>query len=264
MRHNSIFDALTLVAAWQLVQGVIAIGPAIAIDPKVSETKEGKFAYLPEWGSIQIKTVKDSPLLDPDDKPDGIAPAHIECTFTKSKATIYVYPIESASSPAFQKRYKVVVDALRDLRKTLKDHPAAPATMPMLPWMDMEAAIISKAHYESGKDRSSVRFITQLNGEPAEINNTDLVYSAQALTADGKSYISVYFPVTAEGLPAKNSVDQMKADHLKKFTQDYSNYTKSVEKRLNALGDAAFKPALSIMDKLVDDIQSQYSHAIKP
>src|SRR5208282_6925375 len=89
---------------------------ASAQDPllKKSQTKDGTFMYPPEWGTINITKTKDNPLIDKGDIPDGVAPAHIECRFSKSKATIYIYPIKDANTADFKKKYEAISDATND------------------------------------------------------------------------------------------------------------------------------------------------------
>jgi hypothetical protein len=49
----------------------------------------------------------------------------------------------------------------------------------------------------------------------------------------------------------------MKADKYKQFSKEYATYSKTMEKKLDALGDTAFKPSLVTLDKVSESISLQ-------
>ena len=222
-----------------------------------SFTQDGySFKYPPGWAEVKFSTVKAQALDNPTDIPDGVAPAHVECRFSQSKAEIYIYPIKDAQSADFKKKYAVVSEATSDLKKLLKQKATAPKDLPLLPWGDTGTLLNARLKYVVDGNVHFVRCLCQYNAEPTPINNADLRYSAQGLTKDNKYYVSAYLPATAQGLPAKDETATWNKTKYNLFSKTFNQYCAGVRQKFGKMSESAFAPALADYDALVASIQT--------
>jgi hypothetical protein len=91
---------------------------------------------------------------------------------------------------------------------------------------------------------------------PEVIDNARLIYTAQGVTNDGKSYLSVVSPVKTKALPDKGDVSKMTPAAYKKFSATFSDFATKVGAKLDQLPPASFEPNLADLDKLVKSIES--------
>lgn len=212
------------------------------------------FDYPASSGAPTAKKVKATPLANPDDKPDGVAPEHWELSFTKSAGKIWIIPAFEKGNKKFHDSYPTVDDAVKDLSAILQKKAQAPKEIPYLPWADWSSPFYAKVKYLNGKKANFVRFVALYQIEPDLISNDRLIYSAQGLTADGKHYMSVSIPVKAPFLTEKSDLPKWSKDKIEKFIANYANYTREQKGKLEKLTDTAYTPSLSDLDKLVQSI----------
>jgi DNA-binding CsgD family transcriptional regulator len=122
-----------------------------------------------------------------------------------------------------------------------------PESLPFLP--DQKAAQVFHASekilpFQNG---TGIRYITQYSQAhfPA-VDNRDLFYTFQGLTADGKYYVSVVLPVhlsALDGMPTPGNADES------------SNSFKTARDLLNRQ-DASLQPSLESLDALVQSISA--------
>lgn len=224
-----------------------------------SSFKSGEisFDYPSSSGTASAKKVKATPLANPDDKPDGVAPAHWELSFAKSSGKIWVFPTEEKGSKKFHDLYPTVDDAVKTLRPVLQKKAPAPKEIPYLPWGDWSSPFFAHVKYLNAKNANFVRFIGEYQIEPDVISNDRLIYAAQGLSSDGKYYISISMPVKASFLPEKSELPKWKKEKIEKFTADYSKYTSQTKSKLEKLTDASYAPSLLDLDKLLQSISIQ-------
>jgi hypothetical protein len=103
---------------------------------------------------------------------------------------------------------------------------------------------------------SGIRFLTLYAQYFAPINNHDMFYAYQGLTADGQFWISVIFPASNPILPenADNPPPGYTWDDL---SYNYEAYLADVVPQLESQPAAAFAPALNLLDALVGSITIQ-------
>ncbi|HEY9718565.1 MAG TPA: hypothetical protein V6C69_13925 [Trichormus sp.] len=220
-------------------------------------TQDGySFKYPPAWGKVRFSTVKAQALDNPTDIPDGVAPAHVECRFSQSKAELYFYPIKDAQTPDFKKKYAVVSQATNDLEKLLQKKTAAPKALPLLPWGDTGTLLNARIKYVVNGNVHFVRCLSQYNSEPTPINNSDLRYSGQGLTKDDKYYVSAYLPARAQGLPASDKTASWSKPRYNQFTKTFNRYCDSVRQKLAKMSESGFTPSLAEYDAMVASIQT--------
>lgn len=212
------------------------------------------FDYPANSGAPSAEKVKASPLSNPDDKPDGVAPEHWELSFAKSGGKIWIIPSAEKGNKKFHDSYPTVDDAVKELRPILQKKVQSPKEIPYLPWADWSSPFFAKLKYLKAKNANFVRFVAEYQIEPDVISNDRLIYSAQGLTSDGQYYISVSIPVKASFLAEKSDLPKWSKDKIEKFTASYAKYTNEQKSKLEKLADTAYAPSLAELDKLVQSI----------
>jgi len=112
------------------------------------------------------------------------------------------------------------------------------------------------AHYQvfPFSTGSGIRYLTQYSQFADPINNHEMFYSYQGLTADGKYWISAILPVSLASLPANgdNPPDDQTAEQ---FSNNLTTYLADMTVKLNAQADGDFIPTLSSLDELVSSLK---------
>jgi hypothetical protein len=73
--------------------------------------------------------------------------------------------------------------------------------IPVLPPVETIQLFCSQIRYLNFADGAGVRFVTRYAMEASPTTNENIFYTFQGLTSDGRYYISVFYPITAKGLP---------------------------------------------------------------
>jgi hypothetical protein len=144
-------------------------------------------------------------------------------------------------------------------------NPATPLTndvLPRLPFANAEQIIAGAPELISFKNGSGVRVLTEYAQYFAQINNEELFYHFEGLTADGKFYIVTTLPINADFLaPGSDQSSQAPADSVPFPGYDntdpsvFDNYYKAVVDKLNATAPDGFHPSLSSLDALITSLE---------
>ena len=192
---------------------------------------------------------------DPDMPDWAIYPEYVEFSFegyvladTFHEARILVYPVAE-----YQGLIEYVGEVVADLEWLLAERPAVPVdALPFLPMWNAGALIETQISYLVFQNGSGVRSLTQHGQSWWPINNTDLFYTFQGLTADGAFYVVGIFPISSPIL--LNSGDDYAMDNYDFFAENFENYTNDIASQLNAqLGDS-YNPALDLLDALFQSL----------
>lgn len=135
-----------------------------------------------------------------------------------------------------------------------------PETMPHIPFFNAGQVFASNIQTLEFQNGTGVRFVTEYAQYFATINNTDLFYQYQGLTADGKGYILVILPITANLLPP--NADPAALVPAGGFTPpsyddpdaNWSGYYANVTAMLNNMAEDAFAPTLAQLDAIIQSI----------
>jgi hypothetical protein len=107
-----------------------------------------------------------------------------------------------------------------------------------------------------------VRFLTEYAQYYAPVNNKDLFYTYQGLTADGEYWVSAIFPVNATFLQSQpDSVDVPPGGiaiplwSSPTFEADMEAYYNTILGMLTATPDNAFTPTLDCLDNYLQSLQ---------
>lgn len=237
--------------------GLAAASPAAAdyYETARFQSHSLQFTYPTSWGTPAEVPVPACPLLDPNDKPDGVSPAHVAIQFRGNSASAHGNP-RACDFPAFDRaQFRVLsVDAWQRaapksratfaaLRGVLEAGTLAPgADVPFAPFVDAFPALTEHvAFVPFGKGRG-VAFLTQWMIEPDSIGPA-LAYVFQGLSTDGKTYVLGVFPVRL-----RDPLPPFKAPPAEAYEQSlarYRVYAAAVAQTIRKTPEQAFAPALS-------------------
>jgi|WetSurMetagenome_2_1015567.scaffolds.fasta_scaffold141021_2 hypothetical protein len=144
----------------------------------------------------------------------------------------------------------------------LADKPATPQSIPFLPVFNAAQVFRAQVKYLDFQNGQGIRFLTEYAQYSAPVNNHDLFYTFQGITADGKYWVSAVLPVNAAYLQdAYDSVNVPAGgipapamDDLN-YTGDMAAYYVSMLDKLNTTPDASFTPALDCLDQYIQSLQ---------
>jgi hypothetical protein len=134
--------------------------------------------------------------------------------------------------------------------------------IPFLPNFAAAQVFHAKAKFQSFQNGQGVRFLTEYAQYYAPVNNHDLFYTFQGLTADGKYWISAIFPVNAAYLqdsPESTTVPLggvlMPLSSSPNYDAEMQSYQTTMVNMLNNTAGTDFTPALSCLDGYIQSLQ---------
>jgi len=97
---------------------------------------------------------------------------------------------------------------------------------------------------------NGIRYLTQYSQYADPINNHEVFYTYQGLTADGKYWISAILPISHPLLPAdgKNPPNGQSFDD---FNNGFTTYIAALTAQLNAQPPESYSPTITLLDALV-------------
>ena len=191
--------------------------------------------------------------------PWDVAPEHLKFTLDGYQGdsqmgppTIYVYPAadyEAASNGAsisLQRLRAIVSGAGVDINNN---------TVPFVPFYNATQTLLAQPMQIKFKTGSGIRTVTQYDQAPIPVNNKELIYNFDGLTADGKYYIIAVFPINTAVLAADDNPSSPVPPGGIAFNEsDPVSYFKAVADKLNALSPGAFSPSLTTLDNLIESL----------
>jgi putative hemolysin len=193
---------------------------------------------------------------------ENTTPEHVMFSFegypladTMHKPQLHVYPVAE-----FEASSAVAADAIANLRELLAAPPADPMTadygpagIPFLPLFNAAQVFHTQVEFLDFQSGSGVRFLTQYDQAYLPINNYELFYTFQGMTADGAYYVAAIFPVSNPGLPADST--GLTEENFDEFVAGFQEYLSDLATNLNAQDAANFTPNLDLLDALVQSIK---------
>jgi hypothetical protein len=161
---------------------------------------------------------------------------------------IFVWPVED-----FRKMSSPADETIGKLQTLLADKPSSAEQIPFLPIWNASQSFLSNVKYHDFQNGSGVRFLTIYAQYPAPINNHDLFYTYQGLTADGRYVVSIILPVLHPSLAENPQAFDM--SQLQAIAEDYRNYRTEQANALSALPNDTFVPNLDKLDALVASLK---------
>ncbi|PKO02557.1 MAG: hypothetical protein CVU43_07365 [Chloroflexi bacterium HGW-Chloroflexi-5] len=144
----------------------------------------------------------------------------------------------------------------------LADKPAAPQSIPFLPVFNAAQVFKAQVKYLDFQNGQGVRFLTEYAQYYAPVNNDDLFYAYQGITADGKYWVSAILPINAAYLQAAYDSVNVPDGGIPAPALDDPNYGNAMEAyyivmldKLNTTPDASFTPGLDCLDQFIQSLQ---------
>jgi hypothetical protein len=162
------------------------------------------------------------------------------------KPQIFIYPVEDLKQA--NEGAGTIVDSLR----TLLESPQEIANMPFLPLFNAQQVLHAQLQYLDFQGGQGLRYLTQFDQAFLPINNSELIYTYQGLTSDGKYYVAATLPVTHPSLPADGKVT---GNEPPEFTSDFPTYLANTVAALNAQAANTFTPDLTQLDAMMSSLE---------
>jgi hypothetical protein len=268
VQSRFIFQLLTVLATGSLILSACSsavatptphgesLAPTTTSEPTVVSTPDGSLQLSLNIGSMAtgFKTETVAAVTA------GSGAPYWEILPEYTRSTLQGYPI---SSHAMQPQ--IFIYPIEDLRKanegadkevtslqTLLQSPQEIPVMPFLPLVNAKQVMHSQVQYLDFKSGKGLRYLTQFNQGIVPINNTDMIYSFQGLTNDGKYYVAALLPVNHPSLPADGKVT---GNEPPEFMNNHSAYLANVAKDLNVQAANTYTPDLTQMDALLSSLE---------
>ena len=180
------------------------------------------------------------------------APEHIELEIVgypvqndHHKAKIFVYPIDD-----YRTGNETADNVIGRLQTLLQSRPANPDRgIPLLPLYNAGELGWAKVAYFDFQNGSGVRFVTQLGQAEWPFYNGGMIFAYQAITSDGRYYVSVIMPLTH---PSLNEYDNFQAPD--NFYEIAGTLLDNQVADLNNQPDESYSPNIAVLDEMVQSI----------
>jgi len=253
---------------------VVTATPAVTVEPLATATSE--FVGVEKnLGGVYMKIPAclagdASGVIVPEENPGADAPVFAYLPEYR-KITLTDYPLSGRFfEPMVQvfpvARYEElapsVTDTVAQMQQFLAAKPQIPQnSIPLLPIENAAQIFRAQVSYSDFQNGSGVGFLTQYSQGFDPVNNNELFYTYQGLTADGKYWLSVFLPVNASYLQANYDDTDVpdggiQAPDLNSSNVDtaYTAYYAAMVQKLNSTSPDAFLPALECVHSFVQSI----------
>jgi DNA-binding CsgD family transcriptional regulator len=224
----------------QLVENTVMFeGVRFELDPAVADNANGQ--VLPENPASD-----DGPYWE-------VYPQYVKIPLTDYALSDTAFaPVVAVYPAAEYRRLSAQAGEQLDILQTmLAGRPEDASPMPFLPIINMGQVFHSNVQYLDFRNGSGVRYLTQYAQGINPVNNRELFYTFQGLTADGSQFISITLPVSHSSLPADPSA--LSEAEYTALVQN-SNYYNETAAALSAQPDDSFAPSLGQLDALVESL----------
>jgi hypothetical protein len=210
--------------------------------------------------NLEAEITHGRPSTGPNDFVFDVMPDHLTYIFQNTYAddwTIYHQTVNIPSQPqilifplaAYASMNPIAAAQIAQLDDLLQNRPAVPpGALPHLPPPNGQQDLQAQLAYLDFSNGSGIRYLTQFNQEPRQINNQEVYYTFQGITADHAYYIAAFFPVQSDSLPADNTITDYDA-----FANNMLDYLTKTTAILNNPA-TTFTPDLALLDAIVQSL----------
>ena len=208
-------------------------------------------------------------LYDPMGGPQEVFPAHRRVNFsgyplsgTFFSPFMRVFPVAdfaTAYALADEDYSATTITQLQELLATRP--PAVEGSLPFLVMAGAAQIFHTKMAYLDFVNGSGVRYLTSYGQYSVPYNNHDLFYTFQGLTADGKYWVSVIFPVNHPVLPPTYDSTAVPPGGMPipswdspTYEEDMRTYYAAMQGIMTASADASFVPGLDCLDQYIQSL----------
>jgi heat shock protein HslJ len=172
---------------------------------------------------------------------------------------VSVYPLEAYQAIWGLEGDPFVADTVAQLQTLLTERPANPQpplpVLPQLPAVNDFAAQVSYLDLTDGG--AGVRFVGRFVQDVTPIENYQLRYVVQGLSADEQFLIVASIPVTTTALPAEPQ--SMSSDEYAQFAAVYDTYLAEMTTMFDALASTDFAPDLAVLDAMMQSVTAEFT-----
>ena len=196
------------------------------------------------------------------------APTHLQFTFRNpvtdlfpnsypSVGRLYVYPVGGLRGlyAGYRQEMRDVNLLLGRLRSLIIQRPyyiSSPVTI--LPTLEATQVLRSQVSYLNFHSGSGIRFLTTYSQDASPIARSNLFYTFQGMSADGRYYISFYHPILSGVLP-ETVANLVTPDNYDAFVANYADYIQRTTQQINMQESASFAPTLTQLDTMVRSLR---------
>jgi hypothetical protein len=230
--------------------------PTVALTPTIGTNETcGPISFYRDpalASSILCETI---PAANGPD-PWAMYPEHTKATFQgymladrfhTPRITVYPLPAFLALTPDLSTR-------VNELNALISGGPLGPSALPLLePGFNAAQEFHAKYQLLNFSGGSGIRFITQYAQFYAPINNHDMFYTFQGITAGGQYWISVVLPISHPTLPA-NADNPPGGMSWEEFGNQFTTYIANLTPQLDSQPDASYIPSIALLDALIASI----------
>ncbi|MCX6055458.1 MAG: hypothetical protein NTZ74_11210 [Chloroflexi bacterium] len=191
-------------------------------------------------------------------------PTHRLITFTGYplsgkffEAKLRVYPVaEFAAMNSMINDQVILLQFMIASQATLPDQ-----SIPLLPVFNAGQVFRAKVQFMGFQNGQGVRFLTEYSQYYAPVNNYDLFYTFQGLSADGKYWVSATFPVNAAFLPENPNAPApaggiaVPLSSSATYESDMLAYYPLAVGALESAAGDAYTPVLNCLDQYIQSLQ---------
>lgn len=240
--------------------------PAAAISGKTIQYEDISIT-VPEAiaSDARIEEIEEH-VVGEDAYPELSYPEHYEVSFegyqhapSFHEARIYIWEIEDYL--ALDKVNAELISKRVNELKELLAHSSIPipekytkafgGSLPFLPPWNAGAAFSAQVTRFPFQNGDGIRYLTMYGQAYKPVNNFELFYSYQGLSADHKYYISAVLPIAS---PVLQDTDAYPPD-ADKFAREYQPYLEGELAKLNAEAAEAFRPSLALLDAMMASLR---------
>ena len=246
-------------AAEASVEAAVVPADEVVVDP--SPLAEGNGATAPEWLAQVVSG-------DAAAGPGGGLPPHLLLTFRDpaqpelalaapdtidlNRPQIRIVPIAALLAWLQARGDSAGQDALEELQSLLDEQPAADeASVPAPPILsDATQAMVARMAYETFHDGQGVGYVAHVTGDTVTpvTNEIGLSYVYQGVTADGRHYVFMAWPVEADFLAASS------ADADAALASDPDAYYRTIAAQVEAAADDEMTPTMAQLWRLAGSL----------
>ncbi|MCS6826080.1 MAG: META domain-containing protein [Caldilinea sp.] len=231
----------------------VKVGDRLVVQEETSATIDLSGLDLPFTATVKQATAYDA-SVPPGDQGQ---PKHFSWVLTDDETVqgyISVYPVEAYLAIWEEADEPFVADTLAQLQTLLEEQPANPTPpLPFLPPLPASNDFAAQVRYLDLADGGvGVRFVGRFVQDMAPIENPQLRYLFQGLSADGEFLIVANLPVTTSALPAEPQ--PLSGEEYDQFVAVYTTYLAEMTTLFNGLTGADFTPDLEALDAALQSV----------
>lgn len=136
--------------------------------------------------------------------------------------------------------------------QTMIQSPQEIPEMPFLPLVNQAQVIHANVQYLDFQNGQGLRYLTEFSQGILPLNNSELIYTYQGVTSDGKYYVAAVLPVNHPSLPAEAGIT---GNEPLEFSSDYTGYMANLANTLNTAAADSFTPDLTLLDAMMSSLE---------